>query len=125
MNVLRVIIIGFFLLGPSSNVLASDILLPKGVEGPQLKHKVEPLFPRELKSGDSAGTVEIEYEVAQDGRVKNLRVISSDDPRLSRVVADAVNQWLYEPATLPAGRTPLKVHHTFSFGQKPPQEANP
>lgn len=50
----------------------------------------------------------LEAIIGTDGRVVDARILESPDPNLGDAAADAVRQWLFEPARDQQG-TPLKV----------------
>src|SRR5690242_16670527 len=59
---------------------------------PKLTNQVSVEYPAALLEREEppAGTVIIEYVVATDGTVKDLKVLQSVDPELDQVVLDAV-----------------------------------
>jgi protein TonB len=42
----------------------------------------------------------LNVQIAKDGTVSEIKVISSSDPRLLPGVVDAVRQWVYKPTLL-------------------------
>ncbi len=62
-----------------------------------LIYRVEPFYPKEALQQRAEGTVEIRATVGQDGRVKNLRVISGP-ASLTSAALSAAQYWRYVPA---------------------------
>ena len=62
-----------------------------------LIYRVEPFFPKEALQQRVEGTVRIRATVGQDGRVKNLRVISGP-ASLTSAALSAAQYWRYVPA---------------------------
>jgi len=62
-----------------------------------LVYRVEPFYPRDAMQQRVEGTVKIHLTVAQDGSVKNLRVVSGP-PLLTAAALDAAQYWRYIPA---------------------------
>jgi TonB family protein len=62
-----------------------------------LIYRVEPFYPKEALQQRAEGTVKIRATVGQDGRVKNLRVISGP-ASLTSAALSAAQYWRYVPA---------------------------
>ena len=62
-----------------------------------LIYRVEPFYPKEALQQRVEGTVKIHATVGQDGRVKNLRVISGP-ASLTSAALGAAQYWRYVPA---------------------------
>jgi TonB family protein len=62
-----------------------------------LIYRVEPFYPKEALQQRVEGTVKIHATVGQDGRVKNLRVISGP-ASLTSAALSAAQYWRYVPA---------------------------
>ena len=62
-----------------------------------LIYRVEPFYPKEALQQRVEGTVKIHATVGQDGRVKNLRVISGP-ASLTSAALNAAQYWRYVPA---------------------------
>ena len=43
-------------------------------------------------------------QVAEDGVVQDIKVLEYPDPVLAKSAADAVRQWVFEPARLESGK---------------------
>jgi TonB family protein len=64
--------------------------------GMLLKKEI-PVYPEEAKNSHISGTVVLQATVGKDGKIKDLRVILSPSPSLSKAAMDAVSQWGYRP----------------------------
>jgi TonB family protein len=72
-----------------------------GCISPPLKVKdVRPEYPASLVDSGIRGVVALEGIIGTDGRMKDLRVVSSPHPELDRLALEAVGQWEFEPTTL-------------------------
>jgi TonB family protein len=70
-----------------------------------------PDYPDEAKLSKIAGTVMIEAQIGKDGKVQNLRVISSPAPVLTDSSVKAVRKWEYKPYLL--NGQPIDVRTTI------------
>lgn len=64
---------------------------------PHLIYRVEPFYPKEALQQRVEGTVKIHVTVGEDGRVKDLRVLSGP-ASLTSAALDAATYWRYTPA---------------------------
>ncbi len=77
----------------------------------KLIHKVEPVYPPLAKKNRVQGDVLLEAIIGIDGNTHNIKVISGH-PLLRQSAIDAVEQWIYEPATL--NGKPIEVATTIT-----------
>jgi protein TonB len=84
----------------------------------QLKHKVNPAYPKEAQDQRIQGTVRFHIVVSRDGKVLQAELVSGD-PLLAQAALDAVRKWEYKPVLL--NGEPVEVDTTvdtvFSLGQ--------
>jgi len=86
--------VGVFALG----FLSSCALQPAVNQPLQLKSGSAPVYPAKLKSEGISGLVTVEYDVSDEGKVRNLRVIASEPPGLFDDAAlRAVASWQFRP----------------------------
>ena len=85
--------------------LAFGSLLPSGCIGSSnqpwsLVQSGSYVFPQAAKdAGHTLGSVVVEYDIGVDGRVRNLRVVSSDPPDVFDAEAlRFVSEWRFRPA---------------------------
>jgi TonB family protein len=92
---------------------------------PKLTNQVVVEYPAALleRAEPPAGTVIIEYVVATDGSVENLKVLQSVDPELDRVVLDAVAKLVYEPGSYQG--QPVEVVLSIGIEIGPPTPIEP
>jgi periplasmic protein TonB len=97
--------------------VASALLLTAAPETPKIRiggnvqatrivSQVKPVYPPEAKAARIQGTVQLLVEIAADGKVKNVSVISGP-PELVKSAVDAVSQWAYQPTLL--NKEPVEV----------------
>src|SRR5689334_22829227 len=69
-----------------------------GTCGPaQVIHRVTPAMPPEAAILGVRGDVDVLFTVDEEGRVRDLRVVSSAHPVLARAATEAVEQWRFRP----------------------------
>lgn len=68
--------------------------------GSRLIKKAPPVYPLAAKASHVAGIVLLDVLVGQDGKVKDIRVLSTPSPLLSSPSKEAVAQWQYVPYTI-------------------------
>jgi TonB family protein len=66
---------------------------------PEVLHKVDPAYPLELMKSQVEGTVALYAVIHSDGRVGDVRVLSSPDERLDGYARSALESWRFRPAT--------------------------
>ena len=94
---------------------------------PKLTNQVSIEYPAALLERDEppAGTVIIEYVVATDGTVKDLKVLQSVDPALDPIVLDAVAKLVYEPGTYQGEPVEIVLSIGIELGPPSPIEPEP
>jgi len=91
-----------------------------GCIGPPLKLRdVPPVYPPALENSGIDGEVEIEATIGTDGRVTNMRVISSPHPDFERSALDAVGAWEFTPTTLNGRTIETRMKVRVGFGASP------
>jgi len=64
-----------------------------------IRHKVDPIYPREARKNNITGDVLLRIIIGRQGNVTNLEVIQGD-PILVESAVKAVKQWKYRPYIL-------------------------
>ncbi|MGH9561059.1 MAG: TonB family protein, partial [Terracidiphilus sp.] len=77
---------------------------------------VLPAYPKELQDANVSGTVILRAVIGKDGSMKEVAPLSGP-PQLSRIAADAVKQWRYQPTVLEGA--PVEVSTTISIDFTP------
>jgi protein TonB len=75
------------------------IRVSTGVQEAKLTNRVTPIYPPIAKQARIQGVVQLEAIIAEDGAIKNLRVVEGH-PLLAQAALNAVSQWRYEPTLL-------------------------
>ena len=93
---------------------AADMQLPTvegnpEIEAPVTIRRVEPHVGRELRGRVATATVEA--VIGQDGKPRNI-CVTAGDREWGRVVAEALRQWEFKPATL--NGAPVAVKFTLT-----------
>lgn len=76
----------------ASNEKQGDLLTPVPME------KTDPGYPLELMKNNVHGQVTLYAVIHSDGRVGDIRVLSSPDDRLDRYATSALARWRFAPA---------------------------
>jgi TonB family protein len=91
---------------PVSALLTTTSALPvrappvsQGVEGGELRTKVNAIYPPQARAVGQQGVVVLEALVGADGSVQDLKVMSGP-PLLRQSAMDAVRRWKYQPFKL-------------------------
>ena len=91
-----------------------------GCIGPPAKLRdVRPIYPPALETSGVQGEVEIEATIGSDGRVTNMRVVSSPHPDFERSALDAVGAWEFAPTTLNGRAVETRMKVRVGFGASP------
>ena len=80
----------------------------------RLLGRIEPEYPSEALAAHRAGDVVLEVQVAEDGRVSHIRLLSGD-PVLAGAAAEAVRSWRYQPYLQHDHPAPFQTDVTLTF----------
>jgi TonB family protein len=81
---------------------------------PRKVHHVTPTYPKEAKEEGVQGVVILDAVIAEDGSVRETRVVKGEDARLVGAAQTAVGQWRYEPVLDKDGQ-PIAVLFTVTI----------
>jgi protein TonB len=84
------------------------------IRRPEKIKDVVPVYPEMARSVRVSGTVILEAEIAESGRVRNVRVLRSI-PLLDQAALDAVRQWIFTPTLLNGEPVPVVMTVTVTF----------
>jgi TonB family protein len=104
------------LLSASGSRPLPTIRVSQGVSGGTIERKVEPIYPRQALERRLEGRVLLRGIVMEDGRLRDLKVVSGD-PLLAQAAMEAVVQWRYRPYRLngQAIRRPTEITLVFKL----------
>lgn len=95
--------------------------VPVAPAGPRPLHVVPPAYPLDALRNGVAGKVDLEFQVGDDGRVRNVRVLGAQPSgRFEQAAIAALRQWRFASPSAPAD-----ARYTRSFAFTPgaaPQE---
>jgi periplasmic protein TonB len=77
----------------------AKIRIGGNVQASRIVSQPKPVYPPEAKAARIQGTVQLTVEIAADGKVKDVSLISGP-PELVRSAVEAVSQWVYRPTLL-------------------------
>ncbi|MCG6925755.1 MAG: energy transducer TonB [Acidobacteria bacterium] len=81
---------------------------------PKVIHKVAPRYPEDAKKEGVQGVVVLDAVIAEDGTVRETRVVQGEDARLVEAARTAVGQWRYEPVRDEDGK-PMELIFTVTI----------
>lgn len=84
------------------------------IRRPEKIKDVVPVYPPVARSAGISGTVILEAEIAENGRVRNVRVLRSI-AFLDQAAIDAVRQWIFTPTLLNGEPVPVVMTVTVTF----------
>jgi protein TonB len=85
------------------------------IKTPDLKHRVEPIYPDLAAAAHITGIVILEATIGTDGCVQSVKPLRSSHGLLERAATDALKQWQYSPLVLNGIQTPFVLTVTFTF----------
>ena len=85
------------------------------IKTPDLRHRVEPVYPDLAAAAHITGIVILEASVGTDGSVKSVKALRSSHLLLERAATEALKQWEYSPLVLNGIQTPFVLTVTFTF----------
>ena len=63
----------------------------------KLLHKIDPVYPQDLKRRSIGGTVKLDLKISANGNVEKVAIMGGN-PILADSAAQAVKKWQYAPA---------------------------
>ena len=87
---------------------------PETMSEPRVTQKVAPKYPEEAKKEKVQGTVILDAVIAEDGGIRETRVVQGEDGRLVEAARTAVDQWRYEPVRDANGQ-PMELIFTVTI----------
>lgn len=89
---------------------------PLAVAGSLIQHR-DPVYPELAKREHLVGVVVLDAVIGKDGRVHELRLVSSPSPILTEAAKAAISQWIYTPYRVDGipeeVETTISTHFTF------------
>ena len=85
------------------------------VTDPRRKKYVHPRYPSRLKYKRQEGCVGLRFVIQSDGRVGQVWVVDSDDPRFEQSAIKAISKWRYKPSQLDGASVPVSVCVIVAF----------
>jgi len=84
-------------------------------EMPILLNEVRVPFPPEARSKNIQGNVVFDILISSDGKVKDLKVVSSPDPMLTVAAQNAVSLFKFRPAKMADKPVAIRIRYTYRF----------
>jgi TonB family protein len=103
-----------YLVSTPSILPEADLRVSNGVTEATLVHNVLPVYPTQARAKHLDGAVILEITIAEDGRTRDLKVISGS-PMLAKAAIEAVRQWRYRPSLLNGNPVAAQKQITIVF----------
>jgi len=81
---------------------------------PKVIYKVAPQYPEDAKKEGVQGVVILDAVIAEDGTIRETRVVQGEDARLVEAARAGVGQWRYEPVRDEDGK-PMELLFTVTI----------
>jgi TonB family protein len=72
-------------------------------------------YPTEARARGIQGNVVFEILISSDGRVREMKVISSPDPVLTNAAQSAVSAFKFRPARMADKPVAIRIRYTYRF----------
>jgi TonB family protein len=98
--------------------LAQQALLSNVVDasGLTLLRSVRPVYPSKALRSAIEGSVDLEFTIAENGSVRDVKVRGADPPGVfDQAAVGALSQWRYQPVVRGAGPISLRAHVRIRF----------
>ncbi len=82
---------------------------------PTLVKQVDPVFPASRQDGGVGATVVMEIDIGVDGKVMEVKVISSGGPEFDEAAVTAAKQLEFTPAEFDGKPTPVRIQYASNF----------
>jgi protein TonB len=99
---------------PARRVESTPLRVGGIIRQPQKIHHVAPLYPEIARSARVSGVVILEAMLAEDGTVRDVRVLRSI-PLLDAAAVTAVREWRFTPTLLNGTPVPVVMTVTVAF----------
>lgn len=99
---------------PAPPVPQKPVRVGGNLRPPQLRRRVEPIYPSIAKQARIEGRVQIDAIIDVSGRVVEMKVLSGH-PLLVQAAMEAVRRWVYEPTYLNEVPVPVVLEVTVTF----------
>ena len=100
---------------PSGGVGGEVFRIGDGVSWPTPLHKVDAQYSQEAREAEYEGTVMLAFEVWEDGRAYNIRVLRGLGMGLDEKAIEALLQWEYSPGQKDGKPVRVAMQTVFSF----------
>ena len=75
-----------------------------------------PLYPHNLVQKEAAGKIDIDMDVGADGKVTQVKIVSSEVPEMNVATLDALKKWTFVPVVAAGrGAVPLRARISVRF----------
>lgn len=85
------------------------------IRPPRMIQHIQPDYPSGLVGGGASGDVRLLAQVAEDGTIADVSVVSSSRPEFAAAALEAVRQWQYTPTLLNCRAVAVKAHVFVRF----------
>ena len=82
---------------------------------PRLLYDTEPVLDGALRRRSAGQKVTAVFQVDKDGRVRNVKVLRSDDPAFDRAAVACIEKWKFEPGMRGGKPVAFRMRRTIRF----------
>jgi protein TonB len=101
---------------PAAAPAKTPIRVASAVQEKKLTKKVAPVYPKEAFDAKLTGVISLEVTIGVDGKVTNVRPVSTGNALLIKAAEDAVRQWVYKSTVV--DKMPVEVMTIVSINFK-------
>jgi TonB family protein len=96
-------------------VVSGQTVPPKNLQPPRWVTRADPEYPFALRMSGLRGNVTVEFVVDQNGRTRDVVVVSSLNPAFNESAIAAVQKWKFEPGRADGVPVNTKLRQEISF----------
>jgi TonB family protein len=96
-------------------LLAVSALAQTPPKMPTLVKQVDPVYPASLTDAGVGGVVVMEIDIGVDGKVMDVKVVSSAGPEFDEAAVTAARQLEFTPAEFDGKPTPVRIQYSSQF----------
>jgi TonB family protein len=89
---------------------------PEAAPMPRLLKKVDPVYPAPMLAAGIQGSVTLQVEVNEEGKVWRVKAFRNENDAFVRAAVDAIQQWRFEPLVVDGKARPQEFTCTVNFG---------
>jgi len=97
---------------------------PRLSKSPSLLESAPAAFPPEMEAEQKSGTVVLELEIDEEGKVRNVAVLESAGQAFDMAAVEAAWKYRFSPAEVDDKPAPVRIHYRSEFFFRPPEDTS-